>query len=428
MKRMTKYEKRCWEAAKRIKPITDAQKRHAVSVIPPYIFKVRRRVYCSECGSEVHGYVCHVCCSEFKADEKPVITHHGVARQSFYYGVDTVCGGEQVKRHYIVAKLARKGQPSEYTFDEVSRDFVSENGYVAVQGLPVFMSMYYDRWKFGEKIGPRYVKDGCTSWQRHNISDYATYPLVRKAGWLKLRGYTGTPESHGSLEWKKTISKEPFAEWLMKKGHTDWLSGASIFRLKSFKRELELCDKHGYEITDISMWLDTVESYRDAGKDTLNEKWSRFNDLVAEHDKVMRQRRRMYERQERIDRITQRMKDEEDAMKHKDEYSSLFGKYAGLIISDNGISITAITDIPSLIDEGRAMEHCVASYYDEEDSLILSAKDISGNRLATLEWSISEGRVLQCRGKRNCIPEKYDTIMGIVARQSGKIKTASKCC
>lgn len=425
MKKMTKYEKHCWEAAKLMRPITEAQKRHAISVMQPFPFKIRRKVYCSECGGEVKNNKCSVCGTYFPEKDKPELSHKGIAKQSMYYGVDTVCGGEQVKRHYVVSKLAKKGHKAEYTFDEVSRDFVSEKGYIAVQGLPVHMSMYYDRWKYGESIAPRNIRSSYSSWQRHNISDYATYPLVRKAVWIKLRGYTGTPESYGSLEWKMTIAKEPFVEWLMKKWHTDWLSGASIFRLKSFKRELELCDKHGYEITDISMWLDTVGAYRDAGKDTLNAKWSRFNDLVAEHDKVMRQRRRMYERQERIDRITQRMRDEEDAMKHKDEYSSLFGKYAGLIISENGISITAITDIPSLIDEGRAMEHCVASYYDEEDSLILSAKDTSGNRLATLEWSISEGRVLQCRGKRNCIPEKYDTIMGIIARQSGKIKAAS---
>ena len=87
-------------------------------------------------------------------------------------------------------------------------------------------------------------------------------------------------------------------------------------------------------------------------------------------------------------------------------------------------TVTAITDIPHLLEEGEAMSHCVGTYYDEFDSLILSAKDEEGHRLATIEWCVSEGRVVQCRGAHNSKPAKYDEILTLIDRNREKILAA----
>ena len=208
----------------------------------------------------------------------------------------------------------------------------------------------------------------------------------------------------------------------MKRGHADWLDGARLVDLKAFRRELELCDKHGYEISDINMWIDTVSELRAMGRDTLNAKWSRFPDLAAAHDKVMAQaeaRRRREERARERERIAEEI---EEARSHACEYAAHFGKYAGFLLSDGTVTAVAITDVDTLIEEGDTMHHCAATYYDKPDSLIFSIRDAEFKRIATVEWSLSEGRILQCRGKYNSVPERFDEIVSLINNNSGRIR------
>ena len=68
------------------------------------------------------------------------------------------------------------------------------------------------------------------------------------------------------------------------------------------------------------------------------------------------------------------------------------------------------------------MHHCAATYYDNLDSLLFSVRDSGNERIATVEWSLSEGRILQCRGKYNSVPEIYDEIVSLINRYSDNIR------
>lgn len=424
--RLTKYQQKCEMLAKRLKPITEAQQRYAVKHLPSFMFKRRHKMYCSECGSvcdethRAHGiWKCTCCGREYSRKDIQGTAAKGRMEAKYYYGVDTVCGGEQVKRHWMVLKTAIVGSTPEHSFVEVSRDFVNEKGYVAVQGLAKRpMTFYYDAWNFYSEFKTRSVCKG------HDIDDYLTYSVVRVAQWAKQRGYEGTPDFLGSLEFKTMLATDPFMEWLVKRDHLEWLREAPLYRLKKFKRELELCDKHGYGISDISMWLDTVDTYREMGRDTLNAKWSRFKDLKAEHDRVMAHKERMMDRERRRREEENRRDAIKNAVDYTEQYAERFCCYAGLLFTDGNITVTAITDIPHLIEEGEAMHHCAGTYYDEFDSLVLSARDKNGERIATVEWSISEGRILQCRGKYNSVPESYGEILKLIDTNKEKIYAA----
>ena len=66
--------------------------------------------------------------------------------------------------------------------------------------------------------------------------------------------------------------------------------------------------------------------------------------------------------------------------------------------------------------EGEAMHHCVfkCEYYDKENSVILSAHDKNGNRIETIEFSLTEYKVVQSRGVCNKNTEYHDRIVNLV--------------
>ena len=74
-----------------------------------------------------------------------------------------------------------------------------------------------------------------------------------------------------------------------------------------------------------------------------------------------------------------------------------------------------------MILEGKAMHHCVGNYYTREDSLILSAT-INGKRIETVEVSLSQMKVLQCRGVCNSNTEYHDRIIRLVEDNAGLIR------
>ena len=69
------------------------------------------------------------------------------------------------------------------------------------------------------------------------------------------------------------------------------------------------------------------------------------------------------------------------------------------------------------------MSHCVYTnhYYRNEDSVVFTVRDVDDHRLATVEYDIERSEVLQCRGKANTKPARYDDILAMFAANSSKI-------
>ena len=59
------------------------------------------------------------------------------------------------------------------------------------------------------------------------------------------------------------------------------------------------------------------------------------------------------------------------------------------------------------------MHHCVGSYHSKADSLILSAM-VDGRKTETVEVSISQLRVIQCRGACNNVTPYHEQIVNLV--------------
>ena len=86
---------------------------------------------------------------------------------------------------------------------------------------------------------------------------------------------------------------------------------------------------------------------------------------------------------------------------------------------------TGIESVEEMILEGKAMHHCVGTYYKRADSLILSAT-IDGRRIETIEVSLKTLQVVQSRGACNANTEYHDRIINLVNSNINLIRQRMK--
>lgn len=74
------------------------------------------------------------------------------------------------------------------------------------------------------------------------------------------------------------------------------------------------------------------------------------------------------------------------------------------------------------------MHHCVfgMEYYKKSTSLILSAKDNDGNRLATIEYNTKNKEIVQCRAACNKVPERDAEIRALITSHTKDFKRLLK--
>ena len=417
MRKLTRYEKKCLSVSKRLKPLSDAQMKWATRNLPVFRVKYRNHLYCSECGGDTDGkLICPQCNAEL-LESDVLLARHKIASMRFYYGIETTVVGEQAHRHFLVTKTGGVGIKAQYNYTEVSRVFINEKGSEAFFSISTRPTQYiFDSWIEGSEMKIRRRPGSQYQDYRMHINDYIINPRSYAPDWLKKRGYDfHVPKRYDIQTWKKLILGDPFCEWLAKKGHANYLDDVRLDKLKECRREIILADRHNYSIDDIVLWTDMVSLYRRCGKDTKNAKWSRPGDLHSAHDHAVRLDRKRMSQEERA-RVLQKERN----------YQKQKHKYFGIVISDGRFTARVISSAAELIEEGKTMHHCVGTYVDRENSLIFTVRGEEGNRIATVEWSIPERRVVQCRGKCNSRPHNYMDIVKLIESGRSKIVAAGK--
>ena len=167
--------------------------------------------------------------------------------------------------------------------------------------------------------------------------------------------------------------------------------------------------RHGYRPPDYGLWCDTVRLLEQCGKDIHNAKYICPQDLKAAHDRWLDKRNKAEEKRRSLEQMAKAKAKEADFYREK-------SRYFGIVISDNDIEISVLDSIDAFQAEGSSLHHCVfqCEYYAKADSVILSAHDRQGNRIETVEFSLSQGKVIQSRGLCNANTEYHDRIVGLV--------------
>lgn len=411
MKPRNKFQQRVVEASKKLPKLTDEQIRWSYGNVIEHIGQRTDKgmITCTKCGhswqgdSELANSILGCECPACKAKLNVKTTKKRVFSGSYYMTLITVCEGFQVLRTIMVKCVVKVGKMPEYTHSEVMQRWIAPDGkHCTFARLRQTMgTSYYDSWIFHTPLELRQEID-----VYNRIFTGEVYPRQKLIPELKRTGYKKALHGQKPLDLFRTLLTDSRAETLLKAGQTKLLKrlmdSGWTRNIDNYWHSIRICIRNGYKIDDATMWCDYIDMLRFFGKDLHNAKYVCPTNLKAEHDRYVAKRAKA-DAQVEI----------ENQLEKEAEYREAKAKFFGLMFSDGTISVRVLESVAEIIAEGRAMKHCVGSYHTKNDSLILSAC-IEGNRIETVELSLSQLRVIQCRGVCNKNTKHHDRIVNLV--------------
>jgi hypothetical protein len=250
----------------------------------------------------------------------------------------------------------------------------------------------------------------------YNIIPTRTYPRQRIIPELTRRGYDGAFGKLTAYDVMKTLLTDPRAETLLKAGYREVFQYFLLnFRnINDYWPSIRIAIRNGYPIEDAGMWVDYIDLLRFFGHDLHNAHYVCPVDLHREHDRYVAKRQAFHERQE----IERKL---EQAKQWEERFREMKARFFGIEFTDGVISVRVIESVAEMMIEGVKMHHCVGGYHDRDDSLILSAT-LGGERLETVEFSLSRLMVVQCRGLCNGTTPYHRQIIDLVNRNIPAIR------
>jgi hypothetical protein len=413
MKPKNKFQMQVLAAGKSLPPVTNAQIEWAYRNCMQHTGRRTAKgiVSCLECGHEWTDRTVEKQCTCSCCGAKLTIadTRKQVFRQNEYFCIITVCEGFQVLRFFYLQSYAKAGEKVRYFHSEVVQRWIAPGGKYATLAKLRPMGYFVDSWTFSSTLEIRPEKP------LYNILPTSVYPRQRLIPELGRSGYEKQLYGLSPFDLFQALLSDSRAETLLKAGQTNLLeffAGNGFNRINNYWASVRICIRNGYTVDDASLWRDYIDLLRFFGKDLYNSKYVCPADLNAEHDRYMKKKR---EQQENERREQARKKALEDETTYKEMKSRFFG----IQFSDGLINVRTLESVEEIMQEGDAMHTCVFTneYHLKPDSLILSAC-MDGQRLETVEFSLSKMRVVQCKGHCNQNTEYHDQIINLVKKNS----------
>lgn len=323
-----------------------------------------------------------------------------------YFSVFSRQGMLQVQRVFLMKVRFSTNAMAEKHVAEVCRLWIDSNGAVAVTSRRRAMGGYLDSFDWKSDIELRQPQS-----VHFHIADSWVYPRYNVTPELRRRGMKGRLPDCNLCNLIKLLLVDSRAETLLKARRVNELEHilANPSTIDLLWPSLKIAIRHKYKITDVRMWTDMIAALDELGKDIRNPKIICPPDLGAAYEEWRRrlERKKSLERE----RIARRV-----ALEENERFLSQKSKFFDIVIADSDIRISVLDSIQSYEEEGRTMKHCVysSSYHTKSDSVILSARDCQGNRIETVEFSLSGMKVVQSRGVCNTTTPFHERIVELV--------------
>lgn len=424
MKPRTELQKKALALSKKLPLITGKQRQWAIDNIfkPAGYFWKRNRVWCSECGHEwVDGEVtnytdCPACDQRLKTE----ILKAGKNEDRWYFTIYDKAGGFQVLRHFVASKLCRVGHPPVYEVNECVQNWISPDGEIVNIARKTQSGHCYDLWIYSSEMEVRNIP---RIKAKYDIYAKYIYPSKRFIPELKRNGFTGALHGISPCQIMSTLLSSPKAETLLK------AKQISLFkRFISFPSEIskhwgsiKICLRNNYLVKDASIYLDYIQLLEYFGKDVRNAKYVCPKNMRREHD-------RLSDKKHEIESRKREEKQRIEALQEEEKFKEMKGHFFGIAFTDGEITVKVLESIDEYIKEGDIMRHCVFSneYFKEENTLVLTSIGPDGSRLETIEISLDDFRIIQCRGKRNRSTRYHKRIVKLVNNNVHLIKQRMK--
>lgn len=381
-------------------------------------FATKTRVICMDCGeafspdlvSRKHA-VCPHCHTKLKVEQ----TRKRTAEQRTYIASAEIYGEFQVIRNFELRSYHKSGVSTKYYISEILQHWILSNGKREVIARRHTVNWYCDSWGGYMEIQNKSFE------RKYDVYPQKFHPDSTFKAEYRKYGIDRHLEGLTFLEAIKLVPKNSKAETLLKTKQYNLLDycreygGQIDYRWASIK----ICLRNKYFIKDAKYYLDYLDLLQHFGKDLRNAHYVCPKNLKKEHDLLVAKRKRQRDREQAASRREKLLKDEKVFEKLKK------AMFAGIVFSDGIIKVRILESVKEYIEEGDAMHHCVSSYALKEDSLIFSAQ-IRGKRIETVEVSLKQLKVVQCRGLQNKNTEYHDRIISLVNKNMHLIKERLK--
>ncbi|RXE63496.1 PcfJ domain-containing protein [Paramuribaculum intestinale] len=410
MKPRNKKQERILAMSGQLRPLSNTQMQWALNyTINHFAYRLKNgKAVCLKCGHEWNANegVCR--CPHCGISLEVKTTKERVRKDKSYFNIITAKGGYQVIRMFLMSVELRKGMVAEPSFQEIGQYWLDENGNATVVGLKRTIGWYVDSFDYCSKLEIRRDNDAFQF-----IADQWVYPRIKVTDTIKRNGFDGHTYDINPLTLFKELLTNPKAETLMKSGDVEMLrylchSPFNADEIDFYWKSIKVAKRAGFEFEDAQMWMDYIKMLERMGKDLHSPVLVAPQDLKTVHDlysaKVERQRIK-----------AQREKDRKKAEADEAKFEELKGRYIGLVMTDGEIVIHTLNSVAEYYDEGSRQHICVGSagYYLKENSLVFTAK-IKGQTIATIEISLSDYSIIQCRAFANKVCKYQDRIAKII--------------
>lgn len=412
-------------------PLTERQRTWVIEhVHPTQRIELKKKTYCSDCGGIVKdpkAKVCPHCGRPFKGEPWKIERSHSTMD---YFCLSSAWKDDtQAMRFFAVFRDVAMGRKATYRIEEVARELITPKGdtYYYRLYLRPFPSYYYDNWMYGSRIhfvSSHKFSTGSKEYYRQSLYCTAT-KVTSVAKTLHRNGLRTMRNSNYPVDVAVKLLTDNYYETLWKTGQTalvNYLICKSGYVPQEMKEALKICQRHGYRIKDYTLYKDYLTLLDYFHLDLHNPHYICPKNLKREHDRLM-ERHDVVEERRRAEEAAQREQERiERDKKHAEmvaHWPELMGSLLSLSLSGKNLFVRPLQSIEEFKEEGKAMKHCVyaCGYYDinaHPYTLILSAKDSAGKRLATIEYNTQRHSIVQCRAACNQVPERDKEIRQLI--------------
>lgn len=179
--------------------------------------------------------------------------------------------------------------------------------------------------------------------------------------------------------------------------------------LKEMAAAIRICQRNKYKMPDVASWFDMVKAMIQMNVDVHNRFYVCPENFVNMHDIMIK----------RFEKIRAKMKIEEQkkqAAQHESQFKEIKGKYLHIEFGNDKYYVRPLQSVVEHVEEGQQMKHCVGTmgYWKKTNSIILTVRDGSGNRVTTCELSLADYTIKQNFAACNQIHEDDDAIRKLI--------------
>ena len=404
-------EKHIVELNGRLRPLTTPQMNWALnSTINHYGYRLKSGMCtCMKCGHEWLETRNGIClCPECGTRIEIEDTKERVIRDKSYFNVITTIEDYQVVRMFLMIVEMRKGMKANPAYLEIGSYWIDSNGKITVVGLQRTLGHYIDCFAFGS---PLEIRRDNEAFQR--ISDEWVYPRIKVTDTIKRNGFKGSCHYIHPVTMFQELLTNSKAETLMKANEIELLRylcarPTNKAYIDTYWNTIKIANRNGYKVKDSQMWMDYIKMLERCGKDILSPKYICPANLKEAHDEYIDKVNRLRQKE-------QREKERQQAIEDKARFEELKSRYFGMAMTDGEIEIHSIDTIDDYYEIGQRQSICCGSakYFLKEDTLTLTAY-IGNKQIATLEISLDDCHIIQCRAFANQVCEYTEQIAGII--------------